>query len=349
MIRFNNDYNRACVPEILEAMSKSSKESFPGYGEDALCKHAADLLREDMGWEDADVHFFPGATQANFIIHAAALRPIESVIAASTGHIVNHEAGSVENTGHQIITTPFGEDHKGKLAADEVLSIVRNYHDGNCPDHLTEPKMIYISQPTEYGALYSLEELQALKDVCEDYDMMLFVDGARMAYALGSEANDVTLWDLAALCDAFTIGGTKCGALFGEAMVITNDSLKRRFRTYMKQNGAILAKGWLLGLQFAALFQNGTYYRIGTEACQKAMRVRDAFEKRGVEMYVDSHTNQQFALLTKAQQDVLKGTFVFESFGHDDATDCDIIRFCTSWSTEDIEVDALLSAISRLQ
>ena len=269
MIRFNNDYNRACVPEILEAMSKSSKESFPGYGEDALCKHTADLLREDMGWEDADVHFFPGATQANFIIHAAALRPIESVIAASTGHIVNHEAGSVENTGHQIITTPFGEDHKGKLAADEVLSIVRNYHDGNCPDHLTEPKMIYISQPTEYGALYSLEELQALKDVCEDYDMMLFVDGARMAYALGSEANDVTLWDLAALCDAFTIGGTKCGALFGEAMVITNDSLKRRFRTYMKQNGAILAKGWLLGLQFAALFQNGTYYRIGTEACQR--------------------------------------------------------------------------------
>lgn len=348
MIRFNNDYNHGCIPAILDAMQKANGEGFDGYGNDDICKHAQAMLREEMGWDDADVHFFPGATQANFILHAAALRPVESVIAASTGHIVNHEAGSVENTGHQILTAPFHDDNQGKLTADDVLSIVEPYHNGGAPEYLTEPKLVYISQPTEYGALYSLEELQAIKDVCEEYDMMLFVDGARMAYALGSEQNDVTLWDLAALCDAFTIGGTKCGALFGEAMVITNDLLKRRFRTYMKQNGAILAKGWLLGLQYVALFRNGTYYRLGEDACKKALRVRAAFEHAGVPMYNNSPTNQQFALLTQDQQDALKDTFNFESFGHDEATDRDIIRFCTSWSTEDLEVDALVSAIGRL-
>ena len=229
MIRFNNDYNRGCIPAILAALEATNDETFPGYGTDSLCDGAVKLLRNEIGWPDADIHFLPGATQANFILHAAALRPIESVIAAQTGHIVGHEAGSVESTGHQILSVPCGPD--GKLTAEQIARVAGAYSDAGEPEHLTEPRLVYISQPTEYGALYSLEELQAIKDVCEDHDMLLFVDGARMAYALGAENNDVTLWDLAALCDAFTIGGTKCGALFGEALVLTNDGLKRRFRT----------------------------------------------------------------------------------------------------------------------
>lgn len=345
MIRFNNDYNRGCLPEILAAIEKTNEETFPGYGTDDLCKAAANKLREEIGWDDADVHFLPGATQANFIVHAAALRPIESVVCAQTGHIVGHEAGSVENTGHQVIALPCG--HDGKLGAEQVRAVAQAYAEGGAPEHLTVPRLVYISQPTEYGALYTLEELQALKEVCEDHEMLLFVDGARLAYALGAEANDVTLWDLAALCDAFTIGGTKCGALFGEALVITSDTLKPHFRTYMKQNGAVLAKGWLLGVQFYTLFNDGAYHRLGAHADAMAMQIRDAFLRKGLPLYVDSPTNQQFVLLSKAQQAAFARTFIFENYAVDE-NGHDIVRFCTSWATEQKEVDALVSAIERL-
>lgn len=346
MIRMNNDYNRGCIPEILAALQQIDGESFPGYGTDSLCDAAIKVLREEIGWEDADIHFLPGATQANFILHAAALRPIESVICATTGHIAGHEAGSVENTGHQLLVIP-PRDHSGKLHADDIRAVCAAYRDAGEPEYLTEPRLVYISQTTEFGAVYSLAELQAIKDVCEDYDLLLFVDGARMAYALGSEENDATLWDLAALCDAFTIGGTKCGALFGEALVITNDPLKRRFKTYMKQNGAVLAKGWLLGLQFFTLFAQGAYYRLGESADRQAIEIREAFRRRGIPLYTESPSNQQFVLLTKEEQSALAKTFVFEPMGQDEAGR-DIIRFCTSWATTPLDVDALVSAISRL-
>ena len=345
MIRMNNDYNRGCIPEILTALANTNGTSYPGYGTDEACEAAANLLRSEIGWEDADIHFLPGATQANFIVHAAALRPIESVIAAQTGHIVGHEAGSVENTGHQILAQSCDAD--GKLRADQVRAVVEAYEAGDAPEHLTEPRLVYISQPTEYGALYTLEELQAIKDVCEDHDLLLFVDGARLAYALGAANNDVTLWDLAALCDVFTIGGTKCGALFGEALVITNDALKRHFRTYMKQNGAVLAKGWLLGLQFLTLFANGDYYRIGERADAMAMEIRDAFQRKGIPLYNNSTTNQQFVVLTEDEQARLSETFIFEHYATTD-DGRDIIRFCTSWSTSQKETDALVSAIRWL-
>ena len=346
MIRMNNDYNRGCIPEILAALQQIDGESFPGYGTDSLCDAAIKVLREEIGWEDADIHFLPGATQANFILHAAALRPIESVICATTGHIAGHEAGSVENTGHQLLVIP-PRDHSGKLHADDIRAVCAAYRDAGEPEYLTEPRLVYISQTTEFGAVYSLAELQAIKDVCEDYDLLLFVDGARMAYALGSEENDATLWDLAALCDAFTLGGTKCGALFGEALVITNDPLKRRFKTYMKQNGAVLAKGWLLGLQFFTLFAQGAYYRLGRDADAQALEIREAFRRRGIPLYTESPSNQQFVLLTKEEQAALAKTFVFEPMGQDEAGR-DIIRFCTSWATTQLDVDALTSAISRL-
>ena len=345
MIRFNNDYNRGCIPAILDALRETNDQSFPGYGTDEICTAAATLLRDEIGWSDADIHFLPGATQANFIVHAAALRPIESVIAAATGHIVGHEAGSVENTGHQILSVP--SDVNGKLTAGQIEALAQSYREAGAPEHLTEPRLVYISQPTEYGALYSLEELQAIKDVCEEYELLLFVDGARLAYALGSEHNDVTLWDLAALCDAFTIGGTKCGALFGEALILTHDALKRRFRTYMKQNGAVLAKGWLLGLQFYTLFAAGEYARIGSHADALAMQIRHAFIQEGLSMYNDSCTNQQFIILRPDQQNALKEQFIFEHYATT-ADGQDILRFCTSWATTQEEADALVSAIHRL-
>ena len=346
MIRFNNDYNQTCLPEIMAAIQNLGDQTFPGYGQDDLCHAAVTLLREEIGWEDADIHFMPGATQANFIVHAAALRPIESVICADSGHIAGHEAGSVENTGHQLLVVPC-RDHSGKLHADDVRAVAEQYKAMGEPDYMTDPKLVYISQPTEYSGIYTLDELQAIKEVCEDHDMMLFVDGARLAYALGSEDNDVTLWDLAALCDAFTIGGTKCGALFGEAVVLTNDGLKRRFRTYMKQNGAVLAKGWLLGLQFYTFFQNGRYYKLGQKADQQALRLKQAFKDVNLPLFTDSPSNQQFVLLTKAEQEKLAGTFIFEVFGPYNEHR-DIVRFCTSWATQDIEIDALISALRRL-
>lgn len=272
MVRFNNDYNRGCIPAILAALEATNDETFPGYGTDSLCDGAVKLLRNEIGWPDADIHFLPGATQANFILHAAALRPIESVIAAQTGHIVGHEAGSVESTGHQILSVPCGPD--GKLTAEQIARVAGAYSDAGEPEHLTEPRLVYISQPTEYGALYSLEELQDIKDVCEDHELLLYVDGARMAYALGAENNDVTLWDLAALCDAFTIGGTKCGALFG----------------------------------------NGEYYRLGQHADALALQIRNALEARGLSMYNSSTTNQQFIILTPVQQASLSETFIFEHY-----------------------------------
>ena len=346
MIRFNNDYSQNCIPDIMEALHHLGDAQFPGYGQDGFCDKAVALLREQMGWEDADVHFVPGATQANLLVHAAALNPVQSVICAETGHIASHEAGAIENTGHQILALPC-RSHDGKLAAEDVRAVAAHYQEMGAAEYLTEPKLVYISQPTEFGGVYSLEELQAIKEVCEDYDMQLFVDGARLSYALAADCNDATLWDLAALCDVFTIGGTKCGALFGEAIVITNDALKPRFRAHMKQHGAVLAKGWLLGLQFYCLFRTNAYYKLAEKADQQAQRIQEACKLYGIPLYTESPSNQQFVLLTKAQEAALAKTFTFEIFDRYDETH-DIVRLCTSWATTDLDVDALLSFLPRI-
>ena len=227
MIRFNNDYNHGAHPEILEALGAINENSYGGYGEDEWCEKAAELIREKIHCADAAVHFFPGATQANFIVTAAALSPVQSVIAADTGHINCHEAASIENTGHKILELPNTDD---KISAEQIAACAAAYYEGGEPEYLTEPKMVYLSFPTEQGTLYSLQELKDIHDVCRKYGMYLFVDGARLGYGLGSEKNDVALTDLAALTDVFYFGGTKCGALFGEAVVITADALKKRFK-----------------------------------------------------------------------------------------------------------------------
>lgn len=343
MIRFNNDYNRGAMRCVLDALENMSGGSFAGYGEDECCEKARETIRKLVGAPDADVHFFPGATQANFVVISAMLTPVQSVIAADTGHINCHEAASVENTGHKIIALPNAD---GKLTAQQIRRCAEEYYLGGEPEYLTQPKAVYLSFPTELGTLYSLHELREISDVCRKFNMYLFVDGARMGYGLGAEDNDVTLRDFALLADVFYIGGTKCGALFGEAVVITQQSLKRRFKAYMKQSGAVLAKGFLLGLQFSAMLENGEYFKACRRADEQAMRIRRAFEKKGIEMLPPNCTNQQFAVLTSEHESVLERDFIFER--GERKSDGVVARFCTSWATSDEEIDALVAVIDKL-
>lgn len=343
MIRFNNDYNHGAHPTILQALASINDNSYAGYGEDDWCKKAADLIRQKVQCPDAAIHFFPGATQANFIVIAAALNAVQSVIAADTGHINCHEAASIENTGHKILELP---NTDGKISAAQIESCAAAYYQEQEPEYLTEPKMVYLSFPTEQGTLYSLQELKEIRSVCDRYGMYLFVDGARLGYGLTSEENDVRVEDLAALTDVFYFGGTKCGALFGEAVVITCDALKRRFKAYMKQNGAVLAKGWLLGLQFFCLLENDLYFTITRHANELAMQIRKAFADKGIPFWVDSPTNQQFVILNDTQKEQLEQHFIFEKTGVTESGT--IARFCTSWATTQEEVNTLIRFLADL-
>ena len=316
MIRLHNDYNRGACEKILEKLAQIKGESYDGYGEDTWCEKAAKLIQEKCKAPEAAIHFLPGATQANFIVHAAALSPIQSVICPDSGHVYAHEAGSIENTGHKIIELP-------------------------------SPKMVYISFPTEWGTIYSEQELKEIRKVCDEYEMYLFVDGARLGYGLGSVKNDLTLEKLAELTDVFYIGGTKCGALFGEALVITNKKLARKFRTYMKQNGAVLAKGWLLGIQFCALLEDDTYEKMTAQADAYALEIKAAFKEKGIREYVDSYTNQLFVILTEEQAEVLGKEYTFEH-QQDLADGSKVVRFCTSWATTEAEKDQLIRDIRAL-
>ena len=257
MIRFNNDYNHGAFETILNELKSTNDTSYAGYGEDEWCGRAEKIIKKLISTDDVLIKFIPGATQANIVVISSALSPIQSVIAADTGHINCHETASIENTGHKILALP---NTDGKISAQQIADCAAEYYDNATPEYLTEPKMVYLSFPTEKGTLYSKKELSDIRDVCSKYGMYLFVDGARMGYGLGSEKNDLTLKDFAELTDVFYIGGTKCGALFGEALIITETTLKYRFKAYMKQNGAVLAKGWLMGMQFALMLENGEYF-----------------------------------------------------------------------------------------
>lgn len=279
MIRFNNDYNRSAHPAVLEALMKSSGESYGGYGLDFWCEKAAEEIGKYIGTGEADIHFLVGGTQANFTVITAALRSYQSVISADTGHIQGHETGAVENTGHKIIALPSAD---GKITAAQVREQAELYLDSGIKEHITQPKMVYLSFPTEFGTVYSKAELEEISGVCRRYGLFLFIDGARLGYGLGAAEADVTMEDIARLADVFYCGGTKCGALFGEAVVIINPVLKTDFRSYIKQNGGMLAKGWLLGIQFYTLFRDGLYFKITQEADRQAMRIRQAFRQKGI-------------------------------------------------------------------
>lgn len=345
MIRWNNDYNRGAHPAILQAFADTNEESFEGYGLDEWCAKAADEIRKYLGGADADIHFMLGGTQVNYTMIAAALRPYQGIICADSGHIQVHETGAVENTGHKIHVVP-GVD--GKITAEAVRKEAEGYRTSDVPEHVTQPKMVFLSFPSEFGTVYTKRELEEIRAVCREYDLYLMVDGARLGYGLGCGATDVTLADIAAAADIFYIGGTKCGAMMGEAVVIVNDGLKDHFRNYMKQNGALLAKGWVLGLQFYTLFKDGLYFAITRQADAYAMRIREAFERKGIQAYIESPTNQQFVLLTEEQMEKLAANHIYEKqFRTKDGRFC--VRFCASWATREEDVEALIRDIGALQ
>ncbi|MDO4643676.1 MAG: aminotransferase class V-fold PLP-dependent enzyme [Cardiobacteriaceae bacterium] len=344
MAHFGSDYLAGCHPAILEKLCETNLLQTNGYGQDPYCEAAREKIRKAVGSEQVDVHFLVGGTQTNATVIAAALRPYQGVIASEWGHITTHETGAIEAGGHKVLALPSAD---GKLSAEQVRAYFeREYQQSTVQEHIVQPSMVYLSQSTEFGTVYQKEELQALSQICREYGLWLFVDGARLGYTLDASVSDVTLHDLATLCDVFYIGGTKCGALFGEAVVIVNPALKPHFRAMMKQQGALLAKGRLLGVQFDVLFSDNLYARICQQAVVFAQIIRQAFEEKGFAFYGQSTTNQQFPIVNRAQADLLMHDFGF-AYWQAHGTQ-HVVRYCTSWATTQAEVDSLLQAIGNL-
>lgn len=344
MIRFECDYAEGAHPRILQRLAQTNLEQTPGYGEDAYCERAKAYLLRACGNAPLDVHFLTGGTQTNLVMLCAALRPHQAVIAAQSGHIAVHETGSIEATGHKVITLASAD---GKLSAQDIRLQHRLHQEDASREHTVQPRLVYISHPTETGTAYTKEELQALRAACDDCGFYLYLDGARLGYALDANVTDLTLTDIAALCDAFYIGGTKVGALLGEALLIRHEALKMDFRYLIKQRGALLAKGRILGIQFEVLFEDGLYMELGAHAVAQALRIRAAFLKKGVELLYHSKTNQQFPILNAAQSSALRAKYAFAHWG-DLGPDREIARFCTSWATRPEDVDALVEDILQL-
>ena len=341
MIYFNCDYTEGAHPEIMRRLNDTNFEQTVGYGEDEDCESARRRILALCGNERAQVHFLVGGTQANFTVISAALRAHQGVIAAVSGHIAVHETGAVEATGHKVITLPSAD---GKITAAQVRACYDAHWNDATHEHMAQPAMVYISNPTENGTLYGKAELSAISAVCRECGLKLFVDGARMGYGLASPKNDLMLADYAALCDVFYIGGTKVGALFGEAVVICDAELQRDFRYHIKQRGGMLAKGRLLGLQFDTLFTDNLYFEISRHAVDLALRLRAAFEKKGWPLLYDSWTNQQFPILPDEVYERLKERFVLSFWEKTDEKHT-AVRVCTSWATTEENVKRLIEAI----
>lgn len=344
MFRFECDYTEGAHPRILEELAKTNFEQTAGYGEDKYCERARELIREKCNAPDSDVYFLVGGTQTNATVISAVLRPHQGVISASTGHINVHETGAVEATGHKVLAIP-SED--GKITAEQLGTMCKAHWEDVNYNHTVQPGMVYLSHPTENGTLYSKQELSDIKEVCNKYDIPLFVDGARMGYGIMSEKSDLTLADMAEICDVFYIGGTKQGLLFGEALVIINENIKKDFNYIIKRHGGLLAKGRLLGIQFKTMLEDDLYFSLAEQADKYAMQIRNAFEKKGIKMFYDSYTNQQFPILSQQQYDKLSENFAFSYWGKT-ADNGIIVRFCTSWATKNEAVDALVDSISKL-
>lgn len=344
MLRWNNDYCYSGHPKVLKALMDISDEAYPGYAKDDICKEASEKIKDAFKCKDADVHYFSGGTQANFVMINAAIKSYQNVICHKKAHINAHESGAIENVGRRIHAYD-GVD--GKITADIIRNEGKFYKETQIPEFYTEPKLVYISFPNEIGSMYTKKELIDIRKACDEYGIYIYIDGARLGYGISSPNNDVSAEDIAKIADCFYIGGTKCGALYGEAMVITNDNLKCHYRNYMKQNGAILSKGFLLGVQFRALFTDNLYFDICKEATMQALRIKDAFIKNGYKMYSESFTNQQFVILENNKLEKLSKNHIsdFEANVDENHT---AVRFCTSWATKDRDVDTLIKDIESL-
>lgn len=341
MISFENDYAEGAHPAVLQHLIDTNLIQQPGYGTDCWCDSAKEKIRLACQAPDADIHFIVGGTQTNAVVIGTMLAPYEGVIAAETGHINVHEAGAIEFTGHKVLTVP---QHEGKIWAGELEAYLKTFWADGTHEHMVFPGMVYLSHPTEYGTLYSREELTAISGVCRAYNIPLFMDGARLGYGLMSPHTDVDLPFLAQVCDVFYIGGTKVGALCGEAVVFPRGNAPRHFITMVKQRGAMVAKGRLLGVQFDALFTDDLYRTISAHAIRMAMKLKEGFRAKGYPLLLDSPTNQQFVILDKEQFARLAKDFKFCIWESVDETHT-AVRFATSWATREEDVAALLSAL----
>lgn len=342
---FASDYMEGAHPAILARLMETNMLKTQGYGTDSFSESAREKIRTACGCPDAEIHFMVGGTQTNATVIRGILRPYEGVVAAESGHISVHEAGAIELGGHKVLTLP---QKSGKIQAMDIEGLVKDYRNDANHRHMVMPGMVYISHPTEYGTLYSLSELQEISRVCRKNGLPLFMDGARLAYALSCPQNELTLKDISRLCDVFYIGGTKCGALFGEAVVIPQHNLIPHFFTVIKQNGALLAKGRMLGIQFDTLFENDLYQKIGAPAIAAAGRIRNTLASCGYRMFLDSPTNQVFVVMeNKAAANLARKAEITLWEKYDD--NHTIVRFVTDWATEQKDVDSLIEILERQQ
>lgn len=337
MLSFESDYIEGAHPKILERLIETNMEQLPGYGNDPYCRSAAEKIKAACVCPGAEVFFLTGGTQTNMTVIDALLSPCEGVVAADTGHVSVHEAGAIEFTGHKVLTLP-GED--GKIEAETLEEYLRTFFEDENHEHMVFPGAVYISHPTEYGTLYTKNELKGISRVCTTYGIPLYLDGARLGYGLAADGTDVTLPDIAKVCDAFYIGGTKVGALCGEAVVFTKKA-PAHFMTRMKQHGALLAKGRLIGIQFDVLFTDGLYLEISRHAIAMAAVLKDAFRAKGYSFYLDSPTNQIFIVLDNRKMKELAENAAF-SFWEKADEEHTVVRFATSWATKRENVDALI-------
>lgn len=341
MISFQCDYMEGAHPALLKRLVETNLEQTVGYGEDPYCRSAKEKIRAACGCPEAEIHFLVGGTQTNAAVIKAFLRPFQGVLAADSGHINVHEAGAIEAGGHKVLTLP---QREGKLEAETLETYLQAFFKDESHSHMVCPGMVYLSHPTEYGTLYTKQELTGIKRVCSAYGLPLFLDGARLGYGLAADGTDLTLPEIAALCDAFSIGATKVGALFGEAAVFPKGA-PAGFFTLMKQQGAVLAKGRLLGLQFDTLFTDGLYLEISRHAISMAQRLKEILKKNGCLLWVDSPTNQQFVILKKEMRERLSGKVGYEVWQELQDGGA-VARFAVSWATQEADLQALEQALA---
>ena len=344
MVSFESDYIAGAHPEVLRRLTETNAEPLPGYGTDRYCENAKQKIRDAAGIPDAEIAFLAGGTQANAVVISAMLADYEGVIAASTGHISTHEAGAIEYTGHEVLELP---QEEGKISAETLEKYLSGYFADENHEHMTFPGMVYLSWPTEYGTLYSRAELENISQICRRYGIPLYLDGARLAYGLMSREADLDLPGIAGLCDVFCIGGTKVGALCGEAVVFTRGNMPNHFLTSMKRRGALLAKGRLAGVQFDALFTDGLYFRIGRHAIEMAEKMKEILSAHGIPLAIHSPTNQQFPVLENGMLEQLEGKVAY-SFWEKQDDNHTVIRLAAGWSTAEEDLRALDAALGEI-
>lgn len=343
MLAFECDYLEGAHEKILQRLSETNYEKAPGYGNDSYCESARTKIKEACGCPGADVYFLTGGTQTNAIVIDTMLQKYEGVVAARTGHVNVHEAGAIEYTGHKVLTVP---SHEGKMKADELQTMLDGFWQDVTHEHMVFPGMVYLSYPTEYGTLYSKKELVDIAEVCHRFHIPLYLDGARLGYGLMSKSADLTLPEIAEICDVFYIGGTKVGALCGEAVVFTKNNTPKHFLTMVKQHGAMLAKGRLLGIQFDTLFTDNLYFTVSAHAIEMAEKLKEGLKREGYPFYLDSPTNQQFVILTMKQIGELQKQVSFDLWDKLDE-EHQVVRFATSWATKEQDVEALLALLDK--